>query len=240
MRPLNRDNRNINKCGQPHCIKVSHLNVCSLKNRENFHQVNDLVAEGDFDVFTISETWFNASVQNKEYNIDGYKLMRLDRHSKTGGGVCAYVRNSLKVRLLREITNTSQSGLQQLWLSLQHKKLKSLVICVVYRPPKPPIFCLRNELIPAYTHAVMLGKDLLITGDLNCNLLVDSIESRALRDMCSTLNITQLVSTPTRVTEKSETLIDVVLACNVPGVPKKTVHCLISCDVKSMKAISLK
>ena len=25
-----------------------------------------------------------------------------------------------------------------------------------------------------------------------------------------------------------------------PGVPKKTVHCLISCNVKSIKAISLK
>ena len=113
--------------------------------------------------------------------------MRLDRHSKTGGGMCAYVQNSLKVKVLREITNTSQSGLQQLWLSLQHKKLKSLVICVVYRPPKTPISCLRNELIPAYTHAVMLSKDILITGDLNCNLLDDSILSQALRDMCSTL-----------------------------------------------------
>ena len=118
LRPLNRVNRNINKCGQPNCIKVFHLNVCSLKNRENFHQVNDLVVESDFDIFTTSETWFNASVQNKEYNIDGYKLMRLDRHSKIGGSACAYVRNSLKVRVLRQITNTSQSGLQQLWLSL--------------------------------------------------------------------------------------------------------------------------
>ena len=27
---------------------------------------------------------------------------------------------------------------------------------------------------------------------------------------------------------------------NIPGVPKKTIHCLISCDVKSIKAISLK
>ena len=26
----------------------------------------------------------------------------------------------------------------------------------------------------------------------------------------------------------------------LPGVPKKTIHCLISCDVKSIKAISLK
>ena len=26
----------------------------------------------------------------------------------------------------------------------------------------------------------------------------------------------------------------------IPGVPKKTIHCLISCDVKSIKAISLK
>ena len=26
----------------------------------------------------------------------------------------------------------------------------------------------------------------------------------------------------------------------IPGIPKKTIHCLISCNVKSIKAISLK
>ncbi|CAB4011738.1 Hypothetical predicted protein, partial [Paramuricea clavata] len=223
LRPLNRVNENIGNCGQPHCIKVSHLNIRSLKDRGKFHQVNDLILRSDFDVFTISETWFNSTVKNKEYSIDGYKLIRLDRLKKAGGGVCAYIRNSLKVRVLRDITKTSQCGFQQLWLSLQHKKLKSLVICVAYRPPDTPVSCLRNELTAAYTHAVMLGKDILVAGDLNCNLLVDSTESCALRDLCSTLNLTQLISSPTRVTETSQTLIDVILASNVDLVKKSDV-----------------
>ena len=31
-----------------------------------------------------------------------------------------------------------------------------------------------------------------------------------------------------------------LIVYSIPGVPKKTIHCLISCDVKSIKAISLK
>ena len=75
--------------GQLHCIKISHLNVRSLKNRERFLQVADLINNGDFDIFTISETWFNSSVHNNEINISGYSLVRLDRALRSGAGVCA-------------------------------------------------------------------------------------------------------------------------------------------------------
>ena len=50
-----------------------------------------------------------------------------------------------------------------------------------------------------------------ILGDLNCNLLQDNAESRALNDFCSTFNLTQLIHKPTRVTENGESLIDVVM-----------------------------
>ena len=105
-----------------------------MKNRENFHQVKHLIETGDYDAFTISETWLNSTVHDCEKSIEGYRLLRMDRNKRSGGAVCAYVRNSLKVKVLRDLSGTSPEGFQQLWLNLQHKRLKSLLICVAYKP----------------------------------------------------------------------------------------------------------
>ena len=189
MKSANRTVQNKATHGQPHCIKISHLNVRSLKNRVHFHQVHDLITSGDFDVFSVSESWLNSSVKNSEINISGYRLVRLDRTGRSGAGVCAYVRDSLKVTILRDLTAISADGFEQLWLSLQHKNLKSLVICVAYRAPDVPSTCFTNDLIPAYSQVAMLGRDIILTGDLNCDLLSDKPESRALRALCSILNL---------------------------------------------------
>ena len=57
---------------------------------------------------------------------------------------------------------------------------------------------------------------------LNCDLLKSCIEANTLKDMCETLNLTQLVTTPTRVTPQSSSLIDVILATNT-SVVKETI-----------------
>ena len=62
--------------------------------------------------------------------------------------------------------------------------------------------------------SLLLGLDVIILGDLNCNLLQGKAESRALNDFCSTFNLTQLINKPTRVTENGESLIDVVMTTN--------------------------
>ena len=232
-------NQNNQFRGQSHSIKLSHLNVRSLKNREHFHQVADLVSNGDYDVFTVSETWFNSSVRNTEVNIPGYHLARLDRKRKTGTGVCAYVRNSLKLKVLSDITANSEEGFQQLWFTIQHKKLRSLVICVVYRPPDVPLTTLTEALAPAYSQAATLGKDIIILGDLNCDLLAPSKpEFSALNSLCSLLTLKQLISEPTRVTQTSQSLIDVILTSNEDLVKCNKVlyttisdHFLVSCEL---------
>ena len=40
--------------------------------------------------------------------------------------------------ILRDLTKTSPSGFQQMWFSLQLKKLRSVIICVAYRSPSCP------------------------------------------------------------------------------------------------------
>ena len=61
---------------------------------------------------------------------------------------------------------------------------------------------------------VYQGLHAIILGDLNCNVLGSDPDDRALSDFCSTFGLSQLVKTPTRVTEKSKSLIDVALTTN--------------------------
>lgn len=150
-------------------IKVGHLNVRSLKNRTH-----------KFDIFTISESWLDKSVSNAELDILGYSLHRQDCLDAKGGGVCAFVKNNIKVLPLSDIS-TINDGFQQFWLQVQLNKCKSLVLCVAYRPPNSPPSLLVDYLMPNAILAMSKCKDLIILGDLNCDMLQKSKpESHAL------------------------------------------------------------
>ena len=80
-------------------IKLSHLNIRSLKNRDHIIQLRLLVKQIKHEIITISETWLNSTVSNADIELEGYKILRLDRLGKAGGGLCMYYRNDLKVSL---------------------------------------------------------------------------------------------------------------------------------------------
>ena len=81
-------------------LEIAHLNSELLKCRQHFIETRELALERDFDILTISETWFYSSVSNSVVEIPGYKVYRLDRLGKAGAGVCAYVKSTLKVKVL--------------------------------------------------------------------------------------------------------------------------------------------
>ena len=154
------------------------------------------------------------TVNNADVNISGYKLFRGDRRHKRGGGVCAYIRDNLKGKEVTDLSSTSENGFQQLWVRIQHIKLKSFLLCVVYRPPDCEITCLEEYLTPSIIEALLYGKDIIITGDLNCDLLSNKPESQVLKDLCTMLNLSHIISKPTRVTKESASLLDVILTTN--------------------------
>ena len=55
------------------------------------------------------------------------------------------------------------------------------------------------------------GNDIIILGDLNCNILDDTVDSRTLKELCAIFNLTQLVKEPTRITETKRSLIDDIM-----------------------------
>ena len=152
-------------------VKVGHLNIRSLKNREHYILIRELVIEKNCDIFTISETWLNKTVTDVEVEIPGYTIYRLDREKKLGGGVCAFVKEGYKIDRLNELSSISESGLHQMWLKIQIGNRKSFIVCTVYRPPDTTLNCFEDDFSETVISALSLNKDIYILGDLNCNVL---------------------------------------------------------------------
>ena len=124
--------------------------------------------------------------------------------NEIGGGVCVYMRKTLKSKVLKHLSGISDTGFHQLWMQVQNKTLKSLLLCVTYKPPDCDIACF-EDFRDRYTKALVYGLPILVVGDLNCDLLVSSSKSKTLNNLCTSLNMKQLITKPTRVTETSNT-----------------------------------
>ena len=197
-------------------LRIAHLNARSIKNRNHLIQVRELMKDRNYDILAFSESWLNSTVTNAEVEIEGFKLTRLDRLGKTGGGVCVYSKSSIKVKCLKNITGISEFGFHQLWMLIQLRKLRSILLCVTYRPDYCPTSTFHDIFMENYIHALTLGKEIIVVGDLNCDLLKpDSPEAMSLLDFCTSVNQTQLIKEPTRVTETSSSLIDIIMTSNV-------------------------
>jgi len=130
-----------------------------------FLPIPELAFEKKSVIITISETWLNTTVTSAEVQIESYKLHRLDRLHKRGGGVCAYVRKDLKSSVLKDLTSISERNFHQLWIKVQCKKCKSIIICVTYRPDDSPLSSFEELLKPCYIQALTLDKPITILGD---------------------------------------------------------------------------
>ena len=195
-------------------IKIGHLNIRWLKNRDHLLQLRILVRDNDFNIFSVSETWLKSTVINAEVEIMGYKLSRQDRPKKGGGGVCVYTKALLKVKVLKDLSSVSATVFTNCGYR-SNINMKSILLCATYKPPECPIISFTDDFSDNYMKALSFGKDVFILGDLNCNLLKNCPEGNALNDLCATLNLKQLVMSPARVTENSSSLIDVILASNI-------------------------
>ena len=211
-------------------LKIAHLNVRSIKNREHYILAKELAIKIKFDIFTISESWLDNTVTDIEVEIPGYNIFRLDQLTKAGGGVCAFVSDRFKVERLDDLSSISPFGLHQLWLKVQVRNCKSFIICIVYRPPTTNLNCFDEDLSRTTISALSLNKDIYMLGDLKCNVLNhNDAASQALLNFCTAFNLTQMINQPTRISETSTTLIDVILASNTDLVKEaRVLPCSIS------------
>ena len=68
------------------------LNIASLP--KHIEEIRVILAEKCLDILALNETRRNNNITNQDMFIHNYDLIRADR-SRTGGGVCLYIRNTI-------------------------------------------------------------------------------------------------------------------------------------------------
>ncbi len=161
--PASKINADFLSCSR--MFKIGHLNCQSIP--KHIEELKHIMYATDFDVILASETWFTKSVPRSHSSIDGYQLVRNDRLNKRGGGVCMYLRNGIKYKII--FSSNSIDEAEVLWLELSFNHT-SLAVGVLYKPPRLPYGVL-SSLCESLSNIICKYKLCVLMGDFNIDLL---------------------------------------------------------------------
>lgn len=191
-------------------FNVLHVNAQSLVPRVNstkFDEVRHMMENCSVDAFGISETWYNDSVSNNAVRISGFKVYRNDRTRSRGGGVCLYIRESLKARV---IYDDNDDNVEALFVEVLISNNISVLLGVLYLPNGNFLCC--DNLIMDYSSRY---DNVIIMGDFNTNMFT---HGNLVREICrpSSLSVVHN-SRPTHFSPRDGTtsLIDYFLVSNI-------------------------
>ena len=197
-------------------LKLVHLNVRSLPKkidqlRLTLHGVN-------VDVFTISESWLRSALGSKLFDIDGYRIFRLDREScglnkKRGGGLVTYV-NEKHAPLASKMENLdiSTRHLEAQWIKIDRPNCRDIIIGNMYRPPSGNLDLAIAYLDETLKSLNLQKVDIFLLGDLNINFKnKKSAEFKKISFLFKSNGLSQLITKTTRNTDKTKSLLDVIV-----------------------------
>lgn len=185
-------------------IVVAHLNVRSLLPK--IYDVHQLLITHNIDILCISETWLSESIPDDIVALEGFFLFRNDRDGRAGG-VAIFIRNNIQCQRFNYVANSYE----QIWVESTVRHVKYIFGCV-YKPPSTLNSTFIDEFESQLIECSFRADHLYCAGDININMLdVLQNDSRKLNSLFVSLNLTQLIVDPTRVTETSATLLDIIL-----------------------------
>lgn len=206
-------------------LKVCHINVRSLTSLGLIHsttfskidEIQNIATREEMDVICLTETWLDDRIDNIDITPPGFTCHRSDR-KRDGGGVGMFLSDLVPAvrRLDLEVGNT-----ECLWVECRLQSAKRGLIASYYRPPRQSAAEVANFLedLQHSLNLVFLENPdfLLILGDFNdrCVEWESNHENSELKlqlyDLLRVNNLYQMVNKPTRITENSESLLDLII-----------------------------
>src|SRR6185312_13310425 len=188
----------------------------SIKNKGLLFQTE--VETHDPDIILGCETWLDDSIPDSLYFPNSYQVFRRDRNSH-GGGICICVKQQLNATLV-----SVHKELEIMWVDISFQYRAPVKLGVVYKPDRN-LKTIDDLIIDIKQFELSKNPStlMLLYGDLNLpnfnwkqSICSNNIENLKVNELLDT-GLAQLVDSPTRVTEHSSTLLDVLLT-NQPQV----------------------
>lgn len=148
-------------------------------------------------IIAVTETWLNNTISDDKIHIQGYRVIQKDQLVHGSGG-----KHSLELE---------DHDFEAIWIEGKINKTKYVIGCV-YRAPDAPVDDFFNYLNDVVRVETWSGKEVIITGYLNCNCLNNTLQQMGRMEEFLMANVlTQLITEPTRVTSSTCSLIEVLI-----------------------------
>ena len=195
-------------------LKIGHLNVNGLTSK--FHEVQMILNDVKFDILGITETHLSEDVSNDWLSISNYNLVRKDR-DRHGGGVLIYFKESLTIH---PVHTWDTYNIESTWLNVTMRSQSFLVGCI-YRPPQDVLFF--ESFRELMTNVWLKRRNIVLIGDFNCDLMANSgVNGRRLKNIMQSFNLKNVINAPTRVTDHSESSLDLIITSQPSKVIKSS------------------
>ena len=194
--------RTLNKCNG---MKIAHLNCSSLT--KNIDEIRLILKETHLDILTLSETHLCDFIEVSEISCEGYLIERRDRN-RSGGGVVTYIREDHDYTVRNDI---AVQELEMIVIEVKRPFNRSIFIVNWYRPPNSNVANFQSlETVIEKLDAT--NRDCIVLGDMNCDVMkIDKpLCTKRLFEIMERFNFKQVISSPTRVTNDTATLIDLI------------------------------
>ena len=206
-------------------ITTAHVNINSITTENKIAELEQFIITNDIKILALTETKLDNSVAESRYKLDDFHQPMTKHRTRHGGGVALYVHKSLPIQRL----TTIESGDEEwVWVKIKTPKF-ALIISTIYLPPNLPtdrrqtfLDNLTETICRAQIHAPTA---IILMGDFNAGniYLNDSTQQhsgitpfdQSLKDTAQVLGMSQLISQPTRITNNTKNLRDLIFTSNI-------------------------
>ena len=194
-------------------FSLLHFNIRSIRNKHD-----DLCNYLDslnmaFSITGLTETWFTDKCP-PIYDIPTHNLITKNRKTKTGGVVGLYITKDITFKIRDDLSIFHEEIFESICIELQIDSKNKILISVIYRPPNNKINESSDVLEKPLVKINNENKKCYLMGDFNINVIKigNNTTADAFVNQLLSSSFYPLITKPTRITERSATLIDNILA----------------------------
>ena len=192
-------------------FSIFHLNINSLQFHKNDLEILLDALKLKFDIIAISETRLRKGIAPvHDINLPSYHEPQSTPTEAAKGGTLLYIGDNLNYKPRKDLEIYETKKIESTFVEIINKTGKNIIIGCIYKHHtiSPKDFTL--AMAPLLSKLSKEKKTCYLAGDFNMNLL--QIESNTdielYFDELTDTNFTPLITSPTRVTSKTKTLID--------------------------------
>ena len=192
-------------------FSILNLNIRSISR--NIGKLKEYlnIIKHNFSVITIQETWFTENTCLDYYNLPNYSLETINRIDCNVGDVGIYISNNIDYKLRTDL-NPQNEIFESCFIEINRSNDKNIIIGSIYRYHHHSIHEFNNHLEDVIKKFSSENKLIYLAGDFNIDILKNNekyIDN--FLDLIYSYSLYPLILRPTRINDKSETLIDNIL-----------------------------